>query len=64
MDLAEDEALATNAQRVALRPELLKWLGDTLRHHKVAELTPQARGGRHSRTRRSCVPTSWSTTRT
>ena len=41
MDLAEDEALATNAQRVALRPELLKWLGDTLRHHKVDELTPR-----------------------
>ncbi len=40
MDLAEDEALATNAQRVALRPELLKWLGDTLHHHKVAELMP------------------------
>jgi crotonobetainyl-CoA:carnitine CoA-transferase CaiB-like acyl-CoA transferase len=41
MDLAADEALATNAKRVALRPELLKWLGDTLRHHKVAELTPK-----------------------
>ncbi len=41
MDLAEDEALATNAQRVALRPELLKWLGDTLRHHKIDELMPR-----------------------
>jgi crotonobetainyl-CoA:carnitine CoA-transferase CaiB-like acyl-CoA transferase len=41
MDLAQDEALATNAQRVALRPELLKWLGDTLRHHDVAELMPK-----------------------
>jgi formyl-CoA transferase len=41
MDLAEDEALATNAQRVALRPELLKWLGDTFRHHKIAELMPK-----------------------
>ena len=40
-DLAEDPALATNAQRVALRPELLKWLGDTLRHHSMAELTPR-----------------------
>jgi formyl-CoA transferase len=40
-DLAEDEALATNAQRVALRPELLKWLGDTLHHHKLAELVPK-----------------------
>jgi crotonobetainyl-CoA:carnitine CoA-transferase CaiB-like acyl-CoA transferase len=41
MDLAEDEALATNAQRVALRPEMLKWLGDTLRHHKIDELMPK-----------------------
>jgi crotonobetainyl-CoA:carnitine CoA-transferase CaiB-like acyl-CoA transferase len=40
-DLAEDEALATNAQRVALRPELLKWLGDTLRHHRIEELQPR-----------------------
>ncbi len=41
MDLAEDEALATNAQRVALRPELLKWLGDTLKHHRIDELMPK-----------------------
>jgi len=41
MDLAEDEALQSNAQRVALRPELLKWLGDTLRHHRIAELMPK-----------------------
>jgi len=41
MDLAEDEALATNEQRVALRPELLKWLGDTLRHHDIDELCPK-----------------------
>ncbi|NRF67772.1 CoA transferase [Aquincola sp. S2] len=41
LDLAEDEALATNAQRVALRPELLKWLGDTLHHHQAAELMPK-----------------------
>jgi formyl-CoA transferase len=41
MDLAEDEALASNAQRVALRPELLKWLGDTLHHHRVEELMPE-----------------------
>ena len=40
-DLADDEALATNAQRVALRPELLKWLGDTLRHHRIDELSPK-----------------------
>jgi crotonobetainyl-CoA:carnitine CoA-transferase CaiB-like acyl-CoA transferase len=40
-DLAQDEALATNAQRVALRPELLKWLGDTLMHHRIEELMPK-----------------------
>ena len=47
MDLAEDEALATNAQRVALRPELLKRLGETLKHHSIDALMPQPRGGRH-----------------
>jgi crotonobetainyl-CoA:carnitine CoA-transferase CaiB-like acyl-CoA transferase len=41
MDLAEDPALATNAQRVALRPELLKWLGDTLKHHSMTALMPR-----------------------
>ena len=41
MDLAEDPALATNAQRVALRPELLKWLGDTLMHHSMTALMPK-----------------------
>ena len=41
MDLAEDEALATNAQRVTLRPELLKWLGDTLMHHSMTALMPR-----------------------
>jgi crotonobetainyl-CoA:carnitine CoA-transferase CaiB-like acyl-CoA transferase len=41
MDLAEDPALATNAQRVALRPELLKWLGDTLMHHSMTALMPR-----------------------
>ena len=41
MDLAVDEALQSNAQRVALRPELLKWLGDTLKHHRLDELTPK-----------------------
>ena len=41
MDLAEDEALQTNAQRVALRPDLLKWLGDTTQHLKVADLMPR-----------------------
>ena len=41
MDLAEDEALQTNAQRVALRPELLKWLGDTTKHHAIEQLMPK-----------------------
>ncbi len=40
MDLAEDPALATNAQRVALRPDLLERLGDTLRSHRMADLVP------------------------
>ena len=40
-DLADDEALATNAQRVALRPELLKWLADTLEHHRIEDLMPK-----------------------
>ncbi|MGM9426152.1 CaiB/BaiF CoA transferase family protein [Hydrogenophaga sp. MI9] len=31
-DLADDPALATNAQRVAVRPDLLKKLGETLQH--------------------------------
>ena len=31
-DLASDPALATNAQRVAVRPELLQRLGETLQH--------------------------------
>jgi crotonobetainyl-CoA:carnitine CoA-transferase CaiB-like acyl-CoA transferase len=39
-DLAADPALATNAQRVALRPQLLAWLGETLRTHRSAELCP------------------------
>ena len=41
MDLAGHEALATNAQRVALRPQLLQWLGETIRHHELAELCPK-----------------------
>ena len=40
-DLADDPALATNAQRVAVRPDLLKTLGDTLAQHHVAELMPR-----------------------
>ena len=37
-DLAADPQLATNAQRVACRPELLGRLGETLRHLDSAEL--------------------------
>jgi crotonobetainyl-CoA:carnitine CoA-transferase CaiB-like acyl-CoA transferase len=40
-DLAADPALATNAQRVDLRPKLLDMLGETLRHHTTAELAPK-----------------------
>jgi crotonobetainyl-CoA:carnitine CoA-transferase CaiB-like acyl-CoA transferase len=40
-DLASDPALASNAQRVALRPELLRRLGDTLVHHDKATLSAQ-----------------------
>jgi crotonobetainyl-CoA:carnitine CoA-transferase CaiB-like acyl-CoA transferase len=38
-DLASDPAMASNAQRVALRPELLRRLGDTLVHHDKATLS-------------------------
>jgi crotonobetainyl-CoA:carnitine CoA-transferase CaiB-like acyl-CoA transferase len=38
-DLAQDPALATNAQRVALRPQLLAWLGQTLAQHRIDELS-------------------------
>jgi crotonobetainyl-CoA:carnitine CoA-transferase CaiB-like acyl-CoA transferase len=40
-DLAADPALATNAQRVAVRPALLEKLGETLRHHRSEELQPR-----------------------
>jgi formyl-CoA transferase len=40
-DLAADPALATNAQRVAVRPALLRRLGETLAHWRVADLTPR-----------------------
>jgi len=40
-DLASDASLATNTQRVALRPRMLAALGETLRHHAVAELMPK-----------------------
>jgi crotonobetainyl-CoA:carnitine CoA-transferase CaiB-like acyl-CoA transferase len=38
-DLASAPELATNAQRVALRPALLQKLGETLRHHRADELS-------------------------
>lgn len=37
-DLANDPALATNAQRVAVRPALLTQLADTLQHHDLETL--------------------------
>lgn len=37
-DLASDPALATNAQRVAVRPRLLERLQETLRHHELEDL--------------------------
>ncbi|TPG23354.1 CaiB/BaiF CoA transferase family protein [Variovorax guangxiensis] len=40
-DLATDPALATNAQRVAVRPELLRYLGETMAHRGIAELSAQ-----------------------
>ncbi len=40
-ELAEDPALADNAKRVAVRPELLERLGEVLRHHKIDELAPK-----------------------
>jgi formyl-CoA transferase len=40
-DLASDPALATNAQRVAVRPELLKKLADTFQHHDLETLCTQ-----------------------
>ncbi|MGJ7484090.1 CaiB/BaiF CoA transferase family protein [Variovorax sp. LT2P21] len=40
-DLATDPALATNAQRVAVRPELLRHLGETMAHRGIAELSTQ-----------------------
>lgn len=37
-DLANDPALATNAQRVAVRPELLHKLGETLQHQDLESM--------------------------
>jgi crotonobetainyl-CoA:carnitine CoA-transferase CaiB-like acyl-CoA transferase len=38
-DLASDPELRTNAQRVAVRPALLKRLGEILQHHRIDELS-------------------------
>ena len=38
-DLAAEPAFATNAQRVAVRPELLARLGEILKHHRKDELS-------------------------
>ncbi|WP_416048892.1 CaiB/BaiF CoA transferase family protein [Cupriavidus basilensis] len=40
-DLASDPALATNAMRVAVRPALLERLGEILKDHRVAALSPK-----------------------
>jgi crotonobetainyl-CoA:carnitine CoA-transferase CaiB-like acyl-CoA transferase len=40
-ELAQDPALANNALRVAVRPALLKRLGEILRHHRIEELAPR-----------------------
>ena len=37
-DLANDPALATNAQRVAVRPDLLVRLGESIRHFEINDL--------------------------
>jgi crotonobetainyl-CoA:carnitine CoA-transferase CaiB-like acyl-CoA transferase len=38
-DLANDPTLRTNAQRVEVRPSLLERLGETLREHRIDELS-------------------------
>ena len=38
-DLLNDPTLATNAQRVAVRPALLQRLGETLKHHHIDQLS-------------------------
>ena len=40
-DLREDPALATNAQRVAVRPALLARLAEILKQHRIEELSPK-----------------------
>ncbi len=40
-DLAADPELATNAQRVAVRPQLLRRLAEVLKQHRVSDLAPR-----------------------
>ena len=40
-DLLDVPAFATNAQRVAVRPDLLEVLGGILKDHTIAELSPR-----------------------
>ncbi|HSV47982.1 MAG TPA: CaiB/BaiF CoA-transferase family protein [Ramlibacter sp.] len=40
-ELASDPGLSDNAKRVEVRPELLRRLGEILRHHRVDELSPK-----------------------
>jgi crotonobetainyl-CoA:carnitine CoA-transferase CaiB-like acyl-CoA transferase len=40
-DLAAEPAFADNAKRVEVRPELLRRLGEILRHHRADELSPK-----------------------
>ncbi len=40
-ELAADPGLADNAMRVAVRPALLRRLGEILKHHRVEELSPK-----------------------
>ncbi|BAO91206.1 CaiB/BaiF CoA transferase family protein [Caballeronia cordobensis] len=40
-DLAQEPEFATNAMRVAVRPQLLERLGEILAHHRADELAPK-----------------------
>jgi formyl-CoA transferase len=40
-ELAADAGLSDNAKRVAVRPELLRRLGEILQHHRIEELSPK-----------------------
>jgi crotonobetainyl-CoA:carnitine CoA-transferase CaiB-like acyl-CoA transferase len=40
-ELLADPGLSTNEKRVAVRPDLLKRLGEVLRHHRIEELSPR-----------------------